>query len=305
MTALRFIGRSTPQVEYPLSRLKIGRLLPLILALIISGGAVAKTTIVHPKSNDPKENLILKILQLAISKSGKSGKYTYEEFSEVITEARMVSMVDDGSMSVMWAGTQRKYEEDMLPIRIPVLKGMLGHRIFIIRKGDQTKFDRVSTLSQLQEIPLGQGRSWGDTVVLKHSNLKVIAPVKYESLFYMLEGGRFDFFPRALHEPWSEVSSRPELNLTIEEKILLIYPFAMYFFVGPEERVLANDIERGFRRAIEDGSFDQLFFSHPMIKDALELSNLSDRIIFRLPNPNMSRQTPVDDKSLWLNIEDL
>ena len=121
----------------------------------------------------------------------------------------------------------------------------------------------------------------------------------------MLEGSRFDFFPRAVHEPWSEVTSRAQLNLTVENRILLIYPFAMYYFVAPENETLAQDIESGFRQAINNGSYDKLFFSHPMIKDALTHSRLDERLVFRLENPNMSAETPLDDASLWLNIEDL
>ncbi|XOV78945.1 MAG: diguanylate cyclase [Aestuariibacter sp.] len=272
--------------------------------LLLSCGSMA-ATLTHTKSNDPKETLVLQILKLAISKSGQENKYQYEAYDSFITEARLFEMVKDNKISVMWAGTQEKYESELLPIRIPVLKGLLGHRIFIIRNGEQEKFNAVRSLEKLQQIPLGQGRFWGDTAVLKHNQMSVVAPVKYASLFYMLEGGRFDFFPRAVHEPWSEVEARPELNLTVENNILLIYPFAMYFFVNRDSTELAKNIETGFLAAIEDGSFDDLFFNHPMIQDALNQANLKQRKVFRLSNPNMSPMTPVDDKRLWLDIATL
>lgn len=276
-----------------------------LLILIIGQHYAVAETIIHPKSNDPKENLVAQILQLALSKAPSGIQYDYQQVSSLQTESRSIEMLKEGSMSVMWAGTQVQYEQEMRPIRIPVLKGMLGHRIFIIRKGDQPRFNQITSFADLQRIVAGQGRFWGDTVVLKHAGLNVVTPVKYESLFHMLEGSRFDFFPRAVHEPWSEVTSREQLNLTIENRILLIYPFAMYYFVGPDNEKLATDITSGFRRAINDGSYDQLFFSHPMIKDALHYAKLEDRIVFRLENPNMSHETPVDDASLWLNIDDL
>lgn len=265
----------------------------------------ATETLIIAKSNDPKETLVAEILKLALSKNKSATQYKFQQLTERQTEGRSIEMLKEGSMSVFWAGTQIQYEKNLLPVRIPVLKGMLGHRIFIIRNGDQTRFDNVHSLDELRRIPLGQGRFWGDTVVLKHAALNVIAPVKYENLFHMLEGSRFDFFPRAIHEPWSEVSARPDLNLTIEKRLLLIYPFAMYYFVAPENETLAQDIEFGFRRAIDDGSFDSLFFSHPMIKDALQFSRLQDRLIFRLDNPNMHPDTPLEDASLWLDISEL
>ncbi|WP_338290895.1 diguanylate cyclase [Planctobacterium marinum] len=266
---------------------------------------VQASTIIHPKSNDPKENLIAEILKLALSKSANGDSYSFQPLPNAQTEGRSMEMLKEGSMSVMWAGTQIQYEQTLLPVRIPVLKGMLGHRIFIIRQGEESRFSNIDSLSDLQRFPVGQGRFWGDTVVLQHAGLNVVTPVKYASLFPMLEGGRFDLFPRAIHEPWSEVAARPELNLTIEPRVLLIYPFAMYYFVAPDNRALASDIQQGFMRAIEDGSYDQLFYAHPMIKDALSFARLDERVVIRLENPNMSAQTPLDDKRLWLNIEDM
>lgn len=281
----------------------------LAFALLVFGTtlsySVTAETIQHTKSNDPRETLVLQILKLALSKNENSNQYDFSEYHTTLTEARLFEMVKDNTLTIMWAGTQLKYEEELIPIRIPVLKGMLGHRIFIIRNGDQGRFDQVSSFSQLQQIPLGQGRYWGDTKVLQHSQMNVVAPVKYESLFHMLEGERFDFFPRAIHEPWSEVETRSELNLTVEKNLLLVYPFAMYFFVNKESSQLANNIENGFMKAIDDGSYDQLFFSHPMISNAITSANLSQRTVFHLDNPNMSAQTPVNDKRLWLDLENL
>ena len=270
-----------------------------------SGMQHSKETLIIAKSNDPKETLVAEILKLALSKSPSAKPYEFQQLQERQTEGRSIEMLKEGSMSVFWAGTQTEYEETLRPIRIPVLKGLLGHRIFIIRQGDQARFDRVNSLQDLRSIPLGQGRFWGDTKVLKHAELNVVTAVKYEGLFHMLEGGRFDYFPRAVHEPWSEVTAREALNLTVENRLLLIYPFAMYYFVGKENETLAKDIEGGFRLAIDDGSFDALFFSHPMVKDALASAQLHKRQVFRLDNPNMHPDTPLDDTSLWLKIESL
>ncbi|VUD41208.1 hypothetical protein TDB9533_00440 [Thalassocella blandensis] len=256
-------------------------------------------------SQDPKEQLVLSILKLALSKANNGQNYQFEELTEYTTEARLLTWIGDGTLDVMWAGTQPKYEKELYPIRIPIFKGMLGHRIFIIREGDQGKFDKVQSLDDLRAIPLGQGRYWGDTAVLKNANMTVVDPVKYKNLFPMLEGGRFDFFPRAIHEPWSEVEMHKELNLTVEKNLLLVYPFAMYFFVSRENPTLAQAIQTGFRNAIDDGSYDDLLFNHPEVKKTLQYSNLKNRTVFRLSNPNMTKETPVDDTSLWLNLEDL
>lgn len=272
---------------------------------IFASAAFGMTTVTHLEAKDTRNGLIKDILTLAISKSDEASNIRMNTIDEALTEARMMEYVKAGNLSVMWSGTQMRYEEEMLPIRVPILKGMLGHRIFIIREGDQAKFNNINTLADLKRIPLGQGRFWGDTLVLKDAQMNVVDPVKYESLFHMLEGERFDFFPRALHEPWNEVQRWEDLNLAIENNILLVYPFALYFFVAPDNQYLANVIEQGFRRAIADGSYNKLFYSNEVIKDALERSNLKARKVFRLPNPHMHPDTPVDEKELWLELTEL
>lgn len=256
-------------------------------------------------AGNPKEELALDILKLALESAPGNETYSFRSVPEFLSEGRLMQTLEDGDIDVAWAGTQQEYEERLRPIRVPIFKGMLGHRIFIIRQGDQARFNQVQSLDDLRQIPGGQGRFWGDTKILQHSNLNIITTSKYENLFPMLEGGRFDYFPRAVHEPWSEVESRPELNLTIEKRILLIYPLPMYFFVEKGDEALARAIEQGLRNSIEDGSFDEFFFNRPIIKNALEQANLSERLVLRIPNPNLSPQTPLEEKQLWLDIADL
>ena len=105
-----------------------------IFGLLISLNVSAQT-LIHPKSNDPKENLVAQILQLALSHNDSGTRYEFQQVPSLQTESRSIEMLKEGAMSVMWAGTQIQYEQELRPIRIPVLKGLLGHRIFIIPSG--------------------------------------------------------------------------------------------------------------------------------------------------------------------------
>ncbi|WP_200796976.1 substrate-binding periplasmic protein [Vibrio quintilis] len=255
------------------------------------------------KIEGPKEELIFNILELALKKTVPGVRF--EQSPEAYSGARVIAEVESGSLDVGWGGINPDLEQRLRSVKIPVLKGLLGHRIFIIRAADQDRFSRIKTLDDLKQFNAGQGTFWGDTLVLKNARIPVITTIKYANLFPMLEGGRFDYFPRAVHEPWVEVKSRPELNLVVDKNILLIYPFAMYFYVNKSNTELHDQIYQGFEIAIRDGSFDELFFSHPMIKDVLNKANLTQRKIFRIDNPIMGKDTEPDRAELWLNIEDL
>lgn len=239
------------------------------------------------------------LLKLALSKIPE--KYEWDESTANTTEGRVIQMLEDGQLDIVWYATTNEFEERMLPIRICIFKGLLGYRVLMIKKGMQHKFDGIKSIEDLRRISVGQGRMWADTDVLVANQLNVVKVMKYDGLFFMLDGDRFDAFPRGVHEPWTEIAGRPSLQLDVEEKLLLAYTNPFYFFVNKSNTELARNIEKGLRIAIEDGSFDDYFLNDPTVKAALEKANLKNRIIIPLKNPSLPKMTPVDDKSLWLD----
>jgi hypothetical protein len=133
----------------------------------------------------------------------------------------------------------------------------------------------------------------------------VVKANKYHSLLHMVDGGRFDAFPRGVQEPWSEVNSIPGLELGVEKRIMLVYKMPFYFFVSKNNTKLARDLELGLNRAIADGSFDELFFKDPSVRNAVEQGDLKNRMVFHLDNPSLPKETPVDRRELWLDLSNL
>ena len=268
-------------------RLSIKSLAIFLILLALPLTQAQALTVKLKKIEEEKEQLLLDILTLALSKTGEDINFAFD--TVVKNEAQMMADIETGEMDIMWAGASQDKDENMLAVRIPALKGLLGHRIFIIRE-------------HLKQLKAGQGRFWGDSAVLKSAQIPLVTTTKFNNLFSMLEGGRFDYFPRAVHEPWVEVNRFPELNLVIDENVMLIYPFAMYFYVKKDNQSLHDLIYNGFNTAIEDGSFDDLFFSNPMIQDVLTKANLKQRTILRIDNPALHADTPLDKKAYWLDV---
>lgn len=239
------------------------------------------------------------LLQLALSKVPQ--KYEMQETVPNNSEERMISMLLDNQLEVVWYATTNDLEERLQPIRICIYRGLLGYRVLMIKKGTQYKFDGIKTREDLKRVSLGQGRFWADTNVLTANGLNVVKVMKYEGLFHMLDGDRFDAFPRGAHEPWSEMQRYPKLALDVEQNLALSYTNPFYFFVNKSNTQLAADIERGLRIAIEDGSFNEYFFSNPTVQDVMAKANLKNRTLIRLDNPGLPKLTPIDDKSLWFD----
>ena len=162
--------------------------------------------------SDPNAAYAIKMLKLAIAHSDNPD-YKVEAIHEDFTQARLNEEVrTNGLLDVCWASSDKDIESKLQPIRIPLFKGLLGYRIFIINKNDPAKFTQVETLDDLKKLTIGQGRTWADGRILEANGFNVIKTNKYPGLFYMVEGGRFDAFPRGVHEPFGELESRPNIK---------------------------------------------------------------------------------------------
>lgn len=241
------------------------------------------------------------LLKLILEKT--EVKYKITTLSTNWTQARIIAELKRGSdkINLYWMGTSTKLERDLLPIRFPIYRGLLGYRIFIIHKDDQVKFKNIKTLSDLQKYKGAQGLGWADIEILEHSGLKQYTTL-YESIFKMInKGGRVDYFSRGISEAFAEVDLRKDKlpNLHIENKLLLVYPFAMFFFTGRTNQELAGILEYGFRKAYEDGSLNNYFYNHPAVKKVFKQTIIDNRVQIDIPNPLLTPESEALPNKYW------
>jgi len=252
----------------------------------------------HPVARDGYEYPI-KVLDLAMRKSGVD--YVLQPIGKVTLQSRILKMVASGAdLDVGWTMTSREREAEVLPIRIPIDKGLLGWRVLLINEKDRAKFASIRKLADLQQLEAGQGHDWPDTDILRSNGVRVQGYPVFDSLFDMLQAGRFDYFPRSIMEVWDEQKVHAGKGLVVEQTVLLHYPTAYYFFVNNKNTDLANAIETGLRRAIKDGSFDQLF--NQEFGEAIQRSRMASRRKLELTNPLLPAETPLGQKELWLQF---
>lgn len=275
-------------------------LLPLLIVLSTLARAEEYEIRVN-EYTDPNSRYIISQLKNALTKIDT--KYKLTILHENFTQARTNEEVkNQGLLNLCWTTSDPQIEQELRPIRIPILKGLLGYRILIINKKNQYKFSQVKTLDDLKQFTFGQGKTWTDTKILQANGLKVVTTNKYPGLFHMVDGERFDAFPRGVNEPFGELAQRPDMtDLKVEDTILLVYRMPFYLFVSRDNPRLGNDIETGLNRAVADGSFDKIFYSEPNIKDVLEKANMKNRRIFNLNNPFLTKETPLEREELWFD----
>jgi len=201
---------------------------------------------------------------------------------------------------VMWTVTTKDYEAFLQPIRVPIFKGLFGYRGLIIRKEDQVKFAGIKSQKKLASLVAGQGEQWPDTDVLRANNFSVVTGLQTDNLYKMLAAKRFDYFPRALVEIEEEQAMIDKYDLMIAPNLLLEYPNPMYFFVQKNNTELAKRLVRGWNIILNNGTFDQLFFSQPRIKKAMTYISPIPRYIAHLKVPELPKETPLKDFPYWL-----
>lgn len=250
------------------------------------------------------------LLQLALKKSGR--EFSTEKIEiNTITESRNTRNVLSGLYDVNWMNTNREREAILQAVRIPLFKGLIGWRLMLTHRDNQNFVKDFDSLENLKFQVIGQGHDWPDTQVLRYHNFSVVLSASRDSLVQMLVRKRIDYFPRSIFEIWDEYeffsnmtyADSDDFPIEIENSIALSYPAACYFFVKKDNHVLAEALSDGLKAAINDGSFDTLFYAH--FGEAIRKANLDKRKVFYLTNPTMSDETPLDKKELWFTVDDL
>jgi hypothetical protein len=234
---------------------------------------------------------------------GRYGAYTLTAFSSPTTFQRAAAEVEAGGerINIVSRATNLDLKKRLLPVRIPLDKGLLGARVFLIMAETQARLEHVKTAADLRQFTIGQSSSWTDVRVLEAAGFKLVLSDAYTPLFAMLGARRFDLFARGAIEVEAELSSnRAALpGLTIEKRLLLYYPMPRYFFVPRtrEGQRMAERIDDGLQRLRRSGEFERRYqaWKKLVLKD-LELSG---RTVFKLPNPELSPETPLADAYWW------
>ena len=280
----------------------------LFLLLIAAAPAPPPMTYTyHPPESSLDVRYIYhwEILRTALEKTTpKWGPYKMVP-SERMTEQRQAFEMKNktGRLTVMYLSTTPDFERNLIPIHIPVDRNLGGYSVFLIRKGEQPRFDSVKSLDDLRKFTWGLGLGWIDVGILNANGFRVVTGSDYDGLFEMLVHKRFDVLLRAAIEVLDEVDRRKETlkDLEIEKNLVLYYPLPMYFWFPKtdEGRRLAARAEEGMRMMIADGTYDRIFDHYQRHK--IEQLHLKTRKIFSIRNPNVGPETPFADKRLWFD----
>ncbi|VEN72966.1 conserved exported hypothetical protein [Candidatus Desulfarcum epimagneticum] len=269
--------------------------------MLVSLSSVAFSAPVSIKffQTDSRYDYHVDLLRLAMEKT--SGPYVLEPVKNRMTQKRGLAFLTAGKkVDIAFLAANKEREAAFLPVRVPLLQGLLGHRVFIIRKDKLESFSKIKTLEQLKTgYKAGFGSQWADMEILESNQLPVYGTVNYENLFKMLSAGRFDYFPRGINEAWREVEERKDRypDLVVEPKTGIYYDYPVYYFVNKKNVSLAKRVEAGLKKALSDGTFKALFMKYH--RSLIRRADLKNRRLFELKNRTLSPDVPKMEKGWW------
>ena len=279
----------------------IGAAMIAVLAFFsFNASVIARETSLRYFPAGPIYEYRWKLLELALAHAQNAGEsIRLVPYGEDVTQNRGMELLQSGAIDVIALGTNVEREAMMRPIKIDILRGIVGFRIFVIRAADQERIERLDELSLKKQLTFGLNSQWADLPIMRANGFTVETSTSYENLFVMLAGGRFDAFPRGLNEAERELEERRQSypQLAIEQTKALFFPYPVYFWVSKENTLLEKRIERGLKLSLADGSFRKLFETYHAAEIAMLASE--KRQVIRMANPILPAETPEPDTRWW------
>ena len=275
-------------------------LIYLSFILFIPQSFAENVRILGPRDNiDPAHHFFISLIKSLLVES------LYDDVQLVsglkLSQARIFKHIDNDIIDIVWSGTNIYREENYTPIRIPIFKGLLGHRFIIIHKDNLAKFEQISKPEQLKKLIACQGIHWPDSNILEANGYIVNRVVHYEAMFKMILKKRCDYFPRAIYEAFSERELLKKTNpeLIVYDKIMLQYKLPVYFFVKKNNHALAEIIENNFIKYINNGEFTKSMNISNLLPKNINWDKVN---IFALENLQLPPKTPINNKLLWFKV---
>ncbi|OCA64733.1 hypothetical protein A9R10_00875 [Aeromonas piscicola] len=263
-------------------------LLALFLALPVLAAAPTVFTYMSPESeHDPRVTYDRELLRLALEKTRAShGDYRLQA-APPMTLARMWISLRFDHYPNLFAMDSYHSGRDMTGIdyvRFPIYLGIVSYRICFVSPQQKGAVARVTSLEQLKQFDLGQGKGWLDVKILRQAGFRVQEIEGYEQLFKMVARGRFDLFCRGINElPQEKLNHKEVKGLVMDENIALYYPLPRFFFTYNANRQAIQRVQAGLKAAWRDGSLQAHWLK--TFKPSLTFAHLNTRRLFRLENP--------------------
>ncbi|XHS76550.1 hypothetical protein ACFJGW_12505 [Burkholderiaceae bacterium UC74_6] len=222
-----------------------------------------------------------------------------EAGAETVTQGRTELLLQDGQADIGAFGITAQRMAHLRPIRVDLLKGLIGLRVLVVRREDVDRFSRMTDEEILHKVRYGTHQQWADVPIMQGNGMHLELVSSASKLYQMLATGRFEALSRGANEVFAEMRANAELTpqLAIEPTHTLYYDYPIWFWVRRGNEPLAQALEAGLRNILRDGSFRELFLEKH--KAEIDFVRKSRRHVIRLSSAALPQPVEPPDTSWW------
>ena len=230
------------------------------------------------------------ILRLALEKSGRDFDLAPSRASRLYGREgdEMRRLGEEGN--IIWASPIHPQREEMLPIEIPISRGLSSYQYLWVRPADLKLFSHVRTADDVKDFPILTGQNWGANDILEADGFELRKGYS-ANLPGMLMAGRGDILLWPVFGIFNiyEKYGVANLEMTPIQDVLVHLPQAVYFWVAQDgSEDLHDAVESVLRAAMKDGYLNELMRSFPRIGEVYSDLLSKEFVVIRIDNPNMS-----------------
>ena len=218
---------------------------------------------------------------------------------EAITQGRVELMLRKGLIDVAGFGVTWPRIQTLRPIRVDLLKGLIGLRFLVVRREEVARLTTLSDDQIVHALHYGTQQQWADVSIMQANGMQLELASSAQRLYPMLAAGRFDALSRGANEVLTELRANAELapRIAIEPAHALYYDYPIWLWVRRENEALARAIETGLQNVLRSGALRELFLE--LHKAEIEFVRRSRQRIIRLSSAALPQTLEPPDTSWW------
>ena len=216
---------------------------------------------------------------------------------------RDLDMLKFNELNIVWHPTNRQLEKELLAVRIPIAKGLLGYQSIIVKQSRLAEFNLNNQRRLLETLSFGAQRGKADQHVYVSAGLSGVYSSNEQTLIHMLEGDRFDYLPTSTFKAQQLILNNPQLKLAIVPDLVMSFVKPIYFFVNRDNPVLAALLQERLEEMVNSGQLDDLLNQQVFAAHTINKLNSEKLVAIELNNPILPEQTPIAVTKYWYQFE--
>lgn len=232
----------------------------LLLAAPLAAVAQPALRVFGPTQElDHRYDFPLRLLRLLLAAAGFNAEPQPQPHA---SQASMLPALRAGELDIGLFASVGPFPADVLPLRFPIRRGLLGARLLLARRADAPHLARLNDASALQGLRLGYGRGWADRAQFEALGQRLLLVDGYPELFRALARGDCDLLHRGVNEIWGELD-HPLLvphGVVVVPQVALSYPVDDYFCLPERHRDWLPRLQHGAELLWRSRAYHRVFF---------------------------------------------